>query len=115
MLWSNHLPNNDDGDHYRYQDAYNTNKLTVFDRLKHNIYGMCIDFIIPNIVYTIVQPGLEVIKLALFLTFVLKLKIKRNDWLLVDTFYFEFETILKLYNFEARDIFSVLSKCVNFI
>ena len=41
-----------------------------------------------------VDPGLEVIKLE----FSLKLKIKRIDWLL----YFEFEIVLKFYNFEAR-------------
>ena len=52
------------------------------------------------------EPGLEVIKLE----FILKLKIKRNDWLLSDTcpqqpivmLYFEFETVLKFYNLEAR-------------
>ena len=58
------------------------------------------------------QPGLEFIKLE----FILRLKIKRNDWLLVDTcrqaarvrkqpiiaLYFESETVLKFYNFEAR-------------
>ena len=49
--------------------------------------------------------GLEIIKLE----FILKLKIKRNDWLLADTrpqqpinaLYFEFETVLKFYNLEA--------------
>ena len=49
--------------------------------------------------------SLEVIKLE----FILKLKIKRNDWLLVDTCpqatnryaFFEFETVLKFYNLEA--------------
>ena len=49
--------------------------------------------------------GLEVIKLE----FILKLKIKCNDWLLVDTCpqatnryaFFEFETVLKFYNLEA--------------
>ena len=43
------------------------------------------------------NPGLEVIKLE----YSLKLKIKRNDWLLADT-YFEFENELKFYNLEAR-------------
>ena len=50
-------------------------------------------------------PGLEVIKLE----YSLKLKIKCNDWLLVDTchkqpiiaLYFEFENELKFYNLEA--------------
>ena len=50
-----------------------------------------------------IRPGLEVIKLE----FILKLKIKRNDWLLVDmcaiiVLYFEFETVLKFYYLEAR-------------
>ena len=45
------------------------------------------------------KPGLEFIKLE----FILKLKIKRIDWLLVRkqpiiTFYFEFETVFKFYN-----------------
>ena len=52
--------------------------------------------------------GLQAIKLE----FILKLKIKRNDWLLADTcpqkpiivLYFEFETVLKFYNLEARYI-----------
>ena len=53
-----------------------------------------------------VSSGLEVIKLEL----ILKLKIKRNDWLLADTclqaanlcrLYFEFETVLKFYNLNA--------------
>ena len=65
------------------------------------------------------DPSLNAIKLE----FILKLKIKRNDWLLVDTcpqaanhcalfwvrvrkqpivgLYFEFETVLKFYNLEA--------------
>ena len=56
-------------------------------------------------------PGPEVIKLE----FILRLKIKHNDWLLVDTcllthvrkqpiiaLYFEFETVLKFYNLGAR-------------
>ena len=45
-------------------------------------------------------PGLEVIKLE----FILKLKIKHNDWLLADTInalYFEFEPVLKFYNLKA--------------
>ena len=46
-------------------------------------------------------PSLEVIKLE----FILRLKIKRNDWLLADTpiiaIYFEFETVLKFNNIEA--------------
>ena len=50
--------------------------------------------------------GLEVIKLE----FILRLKIKRNDWLLVDrcvrkqpivALYFESKTVLKFYNLEA--------------
>ena len=49
--------------------------------------------------------GLKVIKLE----FILKLKLKHNDWLLVDTCLqatnhcalFEFETVLKFYNLEA--------------
>ena len=61
------------------------------------------------------QPGLEVIKLE----FILKLKIKCNDWLLAESamigclwtrvrkqptiaLYFESVTVLKLYNLEAR-------------
>ena len=52
------------------------------------------------------EPGLEVIKFE----FILRLKIKRNDWLLADTCpqaanhcaLFESETILKFYNLEAR-------------
>ena len=50
------------------------------------------------------NPGPEVIKLE----FILKLKIKRNEWLLADmtcvrkqpiiAIYFEFETVLKFYN-----------------
>ena len=45
------------------------------------------------------------------LEFILKLKIKRNGWLLADTcpqaakyctFFFESETVLKFYNLEAR-------------
>ena len=60
------------------------------------------------------QSGLEVIKLD----FILRLKIKRNDWLLADTcphclrtrvrkqpiiaLYFESENVLKFYNLEAR-------------
>ena len=48
--------------------------------------------------------GLEVIKLE----YSLKLKIKRNDWLLVDmcppiiALYFEFENKLKFYNLKTR-------------
>ena len=42
------------------------------------------------------RPGPEVIKLE----FILKLKIKRNDWLLALDF--EFETVLKFYNLVAR-------------
>ena len=51
--------------------------------------------------------GFEVIQLE----FVLKLTIKRNDWLLADTcarkqpiiaLYFEFETVVKFYNLETR-------------
>ena len=56
------------------------------------------------------NPGLEVIKLE----FILKLKIKGNDWLLADSvlkqpiiaLYFEFENVLKLYNLEARTQYS---------
>ena len=56
---------------------------------------------------TNLRPGLEVIKLE----YSLRLKIKRNDWLLVDTCvrkqpiiarYFESENELKFYNLEAR-------------
>ena len=51
-------------------------------------------------------PGLEVIKLE----FILRLRIKRNDWLLADTCpqaanhraLFESETVIKFYNLEAR-------------
>ena len=52
------------------------------------------------------NPGLEVIKIE----YSLKLKIRRNDWLLADTcvckqpiivLYFEFENELKFYNLEA--------------
>ena len=48
------------------------------------------------------SPGLKVIKLE----YSLKLKIKRNDWLLVCkqpivVVYFEFENELKFYNLEA--------------
>ena len=44
--------------------------------------------------------GLEGIKLE----FILRLKIKRNDWLLTDiiALYFETETVLKFYNLEAK-------------
>ena len=50
-------------------------------------------------------PGLEAIKLE----YSLRLKIKRNDWLLADTcpkqpiiaLYFESETVHKFYNLEA--------------
>ena len=47
-------------------------------------------------------PGLEVIKLE----FILRLKIKRNDWLLVRkqpiiALYFESETVIKFYNLET--------------
>ena len=57
--------------------------------------------------------GLGVIKLE----FILKLKIKRNDWLLADskqsivTLYFEFETVLEFYNREVRS-FIILSNTV---
>ena len=49
------------------------------------------------------SPGLEVIKLE----FILRLKIKRNDWTLVHkqpiiALYFESETVLKFYSLEAR-------------
>ena len=63
-----------------------------------------------------IRPGLEVIKPG----FILRLKIKRNDWLLADTcpqaanhcalcvrkqpiiaLYYESETVLKFYNLEA--------------
>ena len=40
-----------------------------------------------------IGPGIEVVKLE----FILRLKIKRNDWLLADTS----ETGLKVYNLEA--------------
>ena len=48
------------------------------------------------------KPGLEDIKLE----YRLKLKIKRNDWLLADkqpiiVLYFEFENELKFYNLQA--------------
>ena len=44
-------------------------------------------------------PGLEVIKLE----FILRLKIKRNDWLLADIeLYFESETVLKFYTVTPR-------------
>ena len=52
-------------------------------------------------------PCLKVIKLE----YILRLKIKRNDWLIADTsirnqpiiaLYFEPENVLKLYNLEAR-------------
>ena len=52
------------------------------------------------------RPGLEVIKLE----FILRLKIKLNDWLLADTcpqaanhcaFCFESENVLKFYNLKA--------------
>ena len=51
------------------------------------------------------MPGLEVIKLE----FILRLRIKRNDWLLADTCpqaanhcaLFESETVIKFYNLEA--------------
>ena len=64
------------------------------------------------------RSGLEIIKLG----FILKLKTKCSDWLLADTsamigcmrtcvhkqpiiaLYFEFETVLKFYNLEARII-----------
>ena len=53
------------------------------------------------------NPGLEVIKLE----YILRLKIKHNDWLLADTCpqsanhspFFESENVLKLYNLEARN------------
>ena len=56
------------------------------------------------------KPGLEVIKLEL----ILRLKLKRNDWLLADkqpiiALYFESENELKFYNLEA----SVASECSN--
>ena len=60
------------------------------------------------------EPGPEDIKLE----FILKLKIKRNEWLLADTcvrkqpivvLYFEFETVLKFYNLEARSAIMALS------
>ena len=52
------------------------------------------------------EPGLEVIKLE----FILRLKIKCNDWLLADTcpqaanieLYFKSGNVLKFYNHEAR-------------
>ena len=52
------------------------------------------------------KPGLEVIELE----FILRLKIKHNDWLLVDTCpqaanhyaLFESETVLKFYNLRDR-------------
>ena len=57
------------------------------------------------------MPGLEVIKLE----YSLRLKIKRNDWLLADTcpqqpiieLYFESENELKFYNLEARFSFAL--------
>ena len=47
-------------------------------------------------------PGLEVIKVE----FILRLKIKRNDWLLADPclVYSESETALKFYNLWARPL-----------
>ena len=71
-------------------------------------------------------PGLEVIKLE----FILKLKIKRNDCLLADTcrkqpiivLYFEFETVRKFYNLEARtsnvedwQCFPIFANTINFL
>ena len=60
-----------------------------------------------------VSTDLEVIKLE----YNLKLKIKRNDWLLADTCpqaanpcaLFEFETELKFYNLEARYLWGLIS------
>ena len=54
-------------------------------------------------------PGVEVIKLE----FILRLKIKHNDWLLADTCpqadnhlaLFEFENELKSYNLEVRSVY----------
>ena len=59
---------------------------------------------------SIEQSGLEVFKLE----FILKLKVKRNDWLLADKqpiieLYFEFETVFKFYNLESSLQWSVLS------
>ena len=59
----------------------------------------------------ILSPGLEVIKLE----YILRLKIKCNDWLLADTcpqaanhcVYFELENELKFYNLEARAVFPI--------
>ena len=59
--------------------------------------------------YLLQRPGLEVIKLE----FILRLKIKSNDWLLADTcvckqpiiaLYFESENVLKLYNLETSSL-----------
>ena len=62
-----------------------------------------------NILASPDSPGLEAINLE----FILKLKIKNNDWLLADTWtrareqptielYFDLETVLNIYNLEAR-------------
>ena len=61
--------------------------------------------IMVNFAYHNATTGLEVIKLE----FILRLKIKRNDWLFADTCpqaanhcaYFESEPVLKFYNLEA--------------
>ena len=44
--------------------------------------------------------GLGVIKLE----FILRLKIKRNDWLPIIALYFESEAVLKFYNLEAWSV-----------
>ena len=58
------------------------------------------------------KTGLEVKNLE----FSLRLKIKRNDWLLADTrvrkqpiiaLYFESETVIKFYNLEARALLTM--------
>ena len=64
-------------------------------------------------------PGLEVIKLQ----YILRLKIKLNDWLLADTcvckqpiieLYFESENVLKFYNLETRLLPPWLMTAINF-
>ena len=58
--------------------------------------------------------GPEVIKLE----FILKLKIKHNDWLHVRkqpiiAVYFEFETVLKFYNLGPSPVFTVCQKVIS--
>ena len=59
---------------------------------------LCLLVLTADNLANILEPGLEVIKHE----YSLKLKIKRNDWLLADiVLYFEFENELKFYNLEA--------------